>query len=701
MEQANPNKRKRPNLTECARPSFNETEVKIDEKGQRKVFYLCTLCEREINGTKNSNLYSHLQHNHKEVLKKFEDSDETIEKIRAKLLLDCVELVAVNGNPFTNLLNSGLLSMLDKTLNELQQAGRGVNFTDPHLPEVKEILSLAAEKVQRKICEELRNRPLSLLVDITTKRRRSILGVSVQYITDKKQKIRSIGMLELSYSHTGEYLSKVIGELLQKFNVRSQQIITITTDNGANVLKMIRGLSSQMVTFENNASPIIPESESCDNEIVNYLENVTDYTDDQALDLLFNQIDEDGFTTEHENLLDAVLNNVQNQIVYNFVGSINGIRCAAHTLQLCIKSGLNKLERAIVNVIEICRHIAKTMRLNSTAHALKSAGISFTVPHLDVETRWCSTYIMVKIMFNSLKIDFFKSIIIYDTILIVDYLFINFQLSDILKSKQIVDFFVQKKVKLFELIAQKWKILRELVFVLEIPYNATLSLQNPHITLSDVYGIWTKMKLHLQACAAKHNFKTDLSQHLVDGLNERHDSVFNNPEMECSLFLDPRFRSVILRDNTAVERTKLNLVNLWNRLKSLYETNSTIRTPNTSSDLNFTFDEQAELNKLMNRSEHMIIEDAIDLFQPENLSSEKSVLDFWQSQKDSILYDVAMAIYSIPPTQVQIERDFSTLGHIFTERRYKLSQEHLEKILLINLNKDIFYAMKKEWLNEI
>lgn len=396
-----PRKRKRINLTEFSRRYFNPAEIKTEENGEKKVFFSCLLCKKNVNGTKNSNLYSHLQFCHKDVLKTIENLDESVEEKRAKLLLDCVELVAVNGNTFSHLLDSGLLSMLDKTLNELEQAGRGVNLTDPHLYEVKEILSQTAKKVQQKICEELHDCPLSLLVDITTKRRRSILGVSVQFMKKNKQKVRSIGMLELNQSHTGEYLSRVICELLKKYNVRPKQIITITTDNGANVLKMIRGISFQMIASESSTSQTVPESESCDNEIENYLENIPDYTDDQALELLFNQIesdDEDSQQITHENLLDAVIRNVRIENEPNFIGGINGIRCAAHTLQLSIRDGLEKLDKAMINVVAICRRIAKTMRLNSTAHELNKAGISFAVPHLDVETRWCSTYTMVKIL---------------------------------------------------------------------------------------------------------------------------------------------------------------------------------------------------------------------------------------------------------------------------------------------------------------
>lgn len=98
---------------------------------------------------------------------------------------------------------------------------------------------------------------------------------------------------------------------------------------------------------------------------------------------------------------------------------------------------------------------------------------------------------------------------------------------------------------------------------------------------------------------------------------------------------------------------------------------------------------------------NMNIEDAIDFFQPEILPSEKSVLEYWETEKKSMLYDLAMAVYSIPPTQAQVERHFSSVSHIFTERRHQLQQERLEKILLIHFNKDIFFAIKQEKLEEL
>lgn len=280
------------------------------------------------------------------------------------------------------------------------------------------------------------------------------------------------------------------------------------------------------------------------------------------------------------------------------------------------------------------------------------------------------------------------------------------QLFDVFNLKRIVEYFARKKVRLFEMILQKWKTLKELVVVFKIPYNATIALQNPRITLSDVYGIWTKMRLHLEACAEKESFKTKLSQNLIECLKDRYETIFNNPKMECSLFLDPRFRGIILNNQEVLDRTEANLVELHNRLQSL-KANTTQQFSNESSDLHLSFDEQEALNKHMtanasqnNIQTHLSIEDAISSFQPDILPSEKSVLDFWETQKSSLLYDLAMAIYSIPPTQVQIERDFSSLGHIFSERRYRLSQHRLEQILLIHFNKEIFYEVKRELINK-
>lgn len=403
MEIENQRKRKRMNLTQCSRDYFTKAREEVDEKGVKRVFYRCKTCNKELNGTYESNLAKHLQ-KHTDVFQTIDDLCEEIDKKRLKLMFDCVELVSVNGNPFNRLLDSGLLSILDKTLKELEAAGKGINLTDPKLAEVKDMLEQTAKCVQQKMCDELTGRPLCLMLDITTKRRRSILGVSVQFIKDGKHIVRSIGMLQLHQSHTGEYLAQLICDLLSKFNIKPQQVIAITTDNGSNVLKMIRDLSSQIIAVENNFSQIVDCAEVGDADIENYLQNVQEATDEEALRDVFDMSSDDEETPEtHENLLNAVVRNVQYQNENSFTWNVQGIHCTPHTLQLCIKSAVSSLQKPIQNVITLCRRIAKILRLKSSADELKAIGIELIVPHIDVETRWCSTYVMVRFFFFFFK----------------------------------------------------------------------------------------------------------------------------------------------------------------------------------------------------------------------------------------------------------------------------------------------------------
>lgn len=74
---------------------------------------------------------------------------------------------------------------------------------------------------------------------------------------------------------------------------------------------------------------------------------------------------------------------------------INGVNCAAHTLQLAIKNALFKLGSQQANIIKLCRDVCKFIRQQNTIYEMEKRGIKKKFPALDVETRWSSTYLMV------------------------------------------------------------------------------------------------------------------------------------------------------------------------------------------------------------------------------------------------------------------------------------------------------------------
>lgn len=296
------------------------------------------------------------------------------------------------------------------------------------------------------------------------------------------------------------------------------------------------------------------------------------------------------------------------------------------------------------------------------------------------------------------------------------------QIDDVIKCKKAIDFFADvKEMKVFQLLKQKWDVLIEFENVLSVPYRATIELQKQDLILSDVFGIFLKMELHLSAIVkAKKNSKTGLATYLLKSLDERKDVIFSNPFMSAALFLDPRYRSQIISDKAKVEDAKATLKKIWRRLIVLRSPVSVnvpinISSESTSTEGGMEFDPDEELDKFLLGStqndstvqiqaeqEKEDICTLLESFNPPAVTSKIDVVSYWEREKENneILYALAMIVFAIPPTEVQIERDFSKLGFVFNEYRCSLTEERLEDIMILNLNSDLFYEIKKEQLEE-
>lgn len=258
----------------------------------------------------------------------------------------------------------------------------------------------------------------------------------------------------------------------------------------------------------------------------------------------------------------------------------------------------------------------------------------------------------------------------------------------------------------------KWQVLREIVYLLEIPLRAIVAIQRQDLTLSDVFGIWMKMKIHLQACINRGIFKTGISRKLFDSLEARKKFIFNNRFMGAALFLDPRYRRFLINDAIEFEKAKQTLVSVWNRLSADDGRTTEIENVNTiepaEDDFDIKFDENAELNKMIfdqnesamniTRDQSGDIEFSLDMFAPEAITSESSILEYWSREEKNHpdLYRLAMVVFAVSPTEVQIERDFSRLNFVFTDRRCSIQAERLEDIMIIHINSEVFQEVKKE-----
>lgn len=392
--QRTPQKTPRKNEQYDAYMKYFEFVSEEEVEDVNKKWYKCKICFESRNGTKPSNLLSHLQRMHKDDYLSFIDAKNTpLQVQRLELLQNLVEMVALNGRPFTIIHDSGFQAIIRRTLEKLDAGGFGLSLSHHNFPEVKKHMHEMATKVRDKLKEEFRGRAISLLADIVTKNCRSIFGFSAQLLLDGEHKVRSIGMIELRHQHTAVYLADVLCNRLELYEIRLQQIFTITTDNAANVQKMIRDVDSilkkKISVTENLPLSLLPQSNQTDDEISELLAN-EQMSDDDLLMIVFNEAIPDMFEKLLSNMSEEMTTRAP-----NVLWTVESIRCAAHKAQLAIKDAVQNLGQSHRNVIALTRQVAKILRTESIRNEMRDHGLQYVIPRMDIETRWGYLYLMV------------------------------------------------------------------------------------------------------------------------------------------------------------------------------------------------------------------------------------------------------------------------------------------------------------------
>lgn len=390
-------------------------------------YYKCKIedCKAVLSGKKKWNLVAHFEKKHasffnenlsSSIAKRNSNKGE-LEQRRLEHIQYLTQLVTVNGRPFMHLSDSGLIGLTARELKYLQDAGYGEGLTGNPPPAVMRHIEYLSSEIKSAIKLEVQNSLVSLMVDIGSRNGRDILGISMQYMHDGRVIIRSIGMILLTSSHTGANIEAEILACLDKLDIKPAQVISITTDNGSNMLKMVKLFNhkSGTDTTENsgNVGNCEPdefyESEQCDD----LLRNADIYDDDYINSEINNIIEKFNLiqSMSPEDLCEAqkreaeilemlddsshyndLLKSLQNEFATHTLNSY-GIKCAAHTLQLVVKKSLKATQIRVL--IDMCRVASKLLRKSSYKNRLLQQKLEIVLPQLDCEVRWNSTHKMV------------------------------------------------------------------------------------------------------------------------------------------------------------------------------------------------------------------------------------------------------------------------------------------------------------------
>ncbi|XP_070073359.1 uncharacterized protein [Drosophila takahashii] len=321
----------------------NTTLRNFFEYNTEKNISECKICKITLTGNYVSNLKRHLQAKHRS---DYEDddgsSDDQVEEKKVKFSVTmgrneaknaCIDLVTKQKLPLAVFDSTGFKTLTNQI------------FCGLNMPAVtsRNIMGLVEERyhsIKIKIVNALKSRIICLKMDTATRCNRGILGVNVQFIENGKIVIKTLGLIELTKSHTSQNLCSEVQSIMDDFCIKKEQIYSITTDNGRNMVKAVDLL------------------------------NKWEIDDDESPDEL-----QEEELTQHLN-----------------IHSIVSIKCAAHTLQLAIKDFFDRL--GSVPFIDKARNIVKLLRTPSFSYLIEEEALS--KPVLDVPTRWSSTYLMLQ-----------------------------------------------------------------------------------------------------------------------------------------------------------------------------------------------------------------------------------------------------------------------------------------------------------------
>lgn len=342
-------------------------------------------CHKKLECGKQSNLKRHLSNVHQQLYRTLfphEISAKKHAELEAfNIVQDAVELVTVNGYPFSMLNASGMCGFVKSRLQKIQSEGYSVSIN--RLEVVKQV-EAESNLIREYMKRELRGRIVSLMFDVCTVAALSMLGVNVTFMKDANVVCWSLGTIQINERHTAVNLGDQLYDILREYDLPLINVFTITTDTAKNAIAT--------------------------SNVLDLVANSADNSEDIAEDSIFD-IDPDGFefgadienqielqkiienTAAHTKLVNEMAESVRSKITT--IRLINQVNCGAHVFQLSVNDSLEESDSKYV--IQRVHDMCKLMRSQFVMIYIRKLGCDVILPPLDNVTRWNSKFLMVGI----------------------------------------------------------------------------------------------------------------------------------------------------------------------------------------------------------------------------------------------------------------------------------------------------------------
>ncbi len=105
------------------------------------------------------------------------------------------------------------------------------------------VLEDSVKSLKYYIISKISNTYFSLKLDGSTQFRKQYIAVNLQFVENNTVSIYNLSTIQLTNKATGEYLASIIKQVINDFNLSSSYCMSVTVDNGRNMLSCIKNLN--------------------------------------------------------------------------------------------------------------------------------------------------------------------------------------------------------------------------------------------------------------------------------------------------------------------------------------------------------------------------------------------------------------------------------------------------------------------------
>lgn len=342
-------------------------------------------------------------------------------------------------------------------------------------------------------------------------------------------------------------------------------------------------------------------------------------------------------------------------------------KCAAHTLQLCIKNSIRavpEISNVLTHVRQVVSHFSRSMPAERALHAAQSRR---DMPQrnllMDIDIRWNYTLFMLQSLVNSKEA--------------VNDALIN------LKSAPAV------------LTQEEWSIITDLTNFLTPLEEASREFEaEKHVTASLALPILHSLFSEFpETSSAAFETPCQIFKHkMATALRERFSQVLSDELYQVATLLDPRYKAMLLKDKGFDEASALLLkfVKAFGSEKggcsAVPAASSSQEPPSKKSRLWQKFDEKFPEQS---RPKTDTPDEEINTYLLEaGQRRADDVLAYWNLKQSSFgsLSQLARKVLGVPLSSAPSERDFSVASNIITSRREKLQTKTVEMLVFLKEN---------------